>query len=82
MKRFAAAYLFAIVVVTLLANLVFILLYGRQFFYDAAILCTENCSGSVNEPSILLPLLGINTIVLILFIFGYFVARLLMKTNK
>jgi hypothetical protein len=81
MKRFLSAYLLAIFVVTLLINLLFILIYGRQFLYDAAVICSNNCPRS-ESGLVAAPFLLINATALVLFILGYYLVRLLIKTTK
>lgn len=81
MKRFTTVYLFITVILTLLANLFFIILYGRQFLFDAA----QFCNGFCNDPepiSIAWPILALNAAVLIVFTLGYLIARLISRPNK
>lgn len=76
MRRFTKAYLLIVFVGTLLANLVFIIMYGRQFMFDATVDC-PTCIDQFSGESLFSPLVWLNLVLAGLFIFGYILARLL-----
>jgi len=76
MRRFTKAYLLIVFVGTLLANLVFIVLYGRQFMFDAVVEC-QTCIDQSSGETMLSPLIWLNVVLFGVFVFGYILARLL-----
>jgi hypothetical protein len=75
MKRFTKAYLIIVFIGTLLANLIFIILYGQQFLFEAAEDCS-NCPPMARDTS-LAALWWLNLALIGLFVIGFIAVRLL-----
>lgn len=77
MKRFTRAYFTSVVLVVLAANLVLILLYGRQFLFTAESTCID-CTVVKSQANLYLSLLWLNTILVIVFALIWYVLNLLL----